>query len=253
MDDNYLLRFNRQILLPQVDIKGQQKLDQSQVTVIGLGGLGCPVATYLAAAGVGRLILIDHDVVELTNLQRQLAYTQADIDSPKTETIRQLCADINPHCKITAIQRQFDLQAHQNLIQSSDVIVDATDNIESRRAINAASVLESRPLVFAAAIRMEGQLTVFDPRDNNSPCYECVFGHVNVNETCSEGGILGTVVGTLGLMQATEAIKLIVGMGQSPVGRLLLYDALSCDWQSIKIRRRGDCPVCSKTISRKQD
>ena len=248
MDDNYLLRFNRQILLPQIDIKGQQKLSQSRVTVIGLGGLGCPVATYLAAAGVGQLTLIDHDVVELTNLQRQLAYTDADIKKPKATTLMQLCENINPHCAITAIGQQFNLEEHRSFIQSSDVIVDATDNVDARKAVNLASVLEKKPLVFAAAIRMEGQLTVFDPRLGNSPCYECVFGQANVNETCTEGGILGTVVGTLGLMQATEVIKLIVGMGQSPVGRLLLYDALSCEWQSIIIRRKSDCPVCNMAI-----
>ncbi len=250
MDDNYLLRFNRQILLPQIDIKGQQKLGQSQVTVIGLGGLGCPVATYLAAAGVGRLVLIDHDVVELTNLQRQLAYTDADIDKPKASVIMKVCKSINPTCKITAIQQRFTPEQHQSLVLSSDVIVDATDNIDARKAVNLACVTAIKPLVFAAAIRMEGQLTVFDPRAGVSPCYECVFGDIKVNESCSEGGILGTVVGTLGLMQATEVIKLIVGMGLSPVGRLLLYDALSCEWQSININRRNDCPVCNLSIGR---
>ena len=250
MDDNYLLRFNRQILLPQIDIKGQQKLAGAKVTVIGLGGLGCPVATYLAAAGVGQLNLIDDDKVELTNLQRQLAYTDADIGKPKSKAIKQHCLNINSFCKINAVQERFNPDKHQHLIQASNVVIDATDNIDSRRAINAVCVRESKPLVFAAAIRMEGQLTVFNPGVDNSPCYECVFGHVNVNESCSDSGILGTVVGTLGLMQATEAIKLIVGMGQSPVGRLLLYDALSSEWQSIKISRQKNCPVCNKTNQR---
>ena len=244
MDDHYLLRFNRQILLPQIDIKGQEKLSGSVVTVIGLGGLGCPVATYLAAAGVGQLNLIDHDRVELTNLQRQLAYTDADIGKTKATVIGQLCSEINPDCSINAITEGFLQDRHRNLIRTSDVIVDATDNIDSRKSINEACVAETKPLVFAAAIRMEGQLTVFDTRVSESPCYECVFGHITVNERCSDGGVLGTVVGTLGLMQATESIKLIVGMGQSPVGRLVIYDALSCDWQSIKIKRRVDCPVC---------
>ena len=246
MDDNYLLRYNRQILLPQIDVKGQQKLASAHVTVVGLGGLGCPVATYLAAAGVGHLNLIDHDKVELTNLQRQLAYTDADIDKPKATAIKQLCQKINPDCNINAVQERFMASSHQNYIKTSDVIVDATDNIESRKTINKACVLDTKPVVFAAAIRMEGQLTVFDPRTENSPCYECVFGDIKVNEACSEGGILGSVVGTLGLMQATEAIKLIVGIGESPIGRLLLYDAMSCDWQSIKIVRRNDCRVCQK-------
>ena len=244
MDDHYLLRYNRQILLPQIDVKGQQKLANARVTVVGLGGLGCPVATYLAAAGVGHLNLIDHDKVELTNLQRQLAYTDADIDKPKATALKRLCSSINPDCNINAIGERFIVTKHQHLIQASDVIVDATDNIDSRKAINKACVIETKPLVFAAAIRMEGQLTVFDPRASNSPCYECVFGDINVNEACSEGGILGTVVGTLGLMQATEAIKLIVGIGESPIGRLLLYDALSCEWQSIKIPRKNDCSIC---------
>lgn len=248
MDDDYLLRFNRQILLPQIDIKGQQKLAQSRVAVIGLGGLGCPVATYLSAAGVGQLAVIDHDVVELTNLQRQLAYTDADIGNPKANVVKQLCAKINPRCEIDAINDKFIAGKHQDIIQSCDVIVDATDNIESRKAVNAASVSEMKPLVFAAAIRMEGQLTVFDPRNRKSPCYECIFGHIITQERCSDSGVLGTVVGTLGLMQATEAIKLLIGLGQSPVGRLLFYDALSCDWQSIKISRNPDCPLCCREL-----
>ena len=248
MDDHYLLRFNRQILLPQVDIEGQKKLADSHVTVIGLGGLGCPVATYLAAAGVGELSLVDHDKVELTNLQRQLAYTYADIDKPKADIMGQVCAGLSPDCSINTVTEQFDLSKHQHLIGTSDVVVDATDNVASRKSINQACVLERIPLVFAAAIRMEGQLTVFDPRVDDSPCYECVFGHIKVNERCSDGGILGTVVGTLGLMQATETIKLIVGMGQPPVGRLVIYDALSSEWQSIKMNRRADCKVCQRAI-----
>lgn len=244
MDDHYLLRFNRQILLPQIDISGQQRLADSSVTVIGLGGLGCPVATYLAAAGVGRLNLMDHDRIELTNLQRQLAYTNADIGKAKAAVMGKLCAEISPDCSINPVTEGFEKARHQDLIRSSDVIIDATDNIASRKSINLACVLEHKPLVFAAAIRMEGQLTVFDSRVRDSPCYECVFGHITVNERCSDGGILGTVVGTLGLMQATEAIKLIVGMGQPPTGRLVIYDALMSEWQSIKINRRKDCPVC---------
>ena len=245
MDDAQLLRFNRQILLPQIDIDGQLKLSQAQVSIIGLGGLGCPVATYLAAAGIGRINVIDHDRVELSNLQRQLAYTPADIGQTKVAAVCRLINQLNPDCQVNGIEEKFDAQAHQVIVQASDVIIDATDNIESRKSVNYASVVNNIPLVFAAAIRMEGQLTVFDPTNDDSPCFECVFGGVELNETCSQSGVLGTVVGTLGLMQATEAIKLIVKCGQPPVGRLMLYDALSCDWQSIKINKNSDCPVCS--------
>ncbi len=244
MDDQQLLRFNRQILLPQIDIAGQQKLANAEVTIVGLGGLGCPAAMYLAAAGVGRLNLIDYDKVELTNLQRQLAYTDQDIGRPKVIVMAELIAKLNSDCKVKVFERQFNSTLDNDSIQSTHVILDATDNLESRKAVNQFSQTHQIPLVFAAAIRMEGQLTVFDPGQTDSPCFECVFGKTQLNESCSQSGILGTVVGTMGLMQATEAIKIIVGIGQLPVGRLQIYDALAADWQTIKIKKRSDCPIC---------
>ncbi len=244
MDDTQLLRFNRQLLLPQIDIAGQQKLLTSHVTVVGLGGLGCPATMYLAAAGVGQLTLIDHDVIELTNLQRQLAYSDDDIGKPKVSVMAELTNKLNPKCKVSKIKQQFNPDQHHSIIKSSQVLIDATDNPQSRQCINRYCVENTIPLVFAAAIRMEGQLSVFDSRNKNSPCYECVFDQTQINESCSQSGVLGTVVGTLGLMQATETIKLIVGIGQSPIGRLQIYDALAAEWQTIKISKRSDCPVC---------
>ena len=246
MDDADLLRFNRQILLPQIDIEGQQKLAQSKVTIIGLGGLGCPVTIYLAAAGIGELTLIDHDTVELSNLQRQPAYTESDIGEPKARVLSQFIARQNPKCKVNAITEQFELDKHQDLVSHSDVLIDATDNIDARKNINRVSLRFQKPLVYGAAIRMEGQLSVFDPRDDESPCYECVFSGVELNESCSESGVLGSVVGTIGLMQATETIKLLVNTGKVPVGRLLLYDALDSDWQAIKITKHPQCPACGQ-------
>ena len=245
LDDQQLLRFNRQLLLPQIDIAGQEKLLASQVTVVGLGGLGCPAVMYLAAAGVGQLTLIDHDVIELTNLQRQLAYSDKNIGQAKVSVMAELIAKLNPNCKVNELQQQFDTKQHNPIIKSSNVLIDATDNLGSRKSINRYCVENKIPLVFAAAIRMEGQLTVFDSRNAVSPCYECVFGDIDVNESCSESGVLGTVVGTLGLMQATETIKILLEIGKPVVGRLQLYDALSGQWQIIKISKRTDCSVCN--------
>lgn len=245
MDDQLLLRYNRQIMLGQVDIAGQQKLAESRIAIIGLGGLGCPAVQYLAAAGVGELIIIDDDIIELSNLQRQLAYSDADIGQPKAQVMERQLQRLNPDVKVTAINQAFSPVDHQPVIDRCDVVIDATDTISSRKLINAACVTAAVPLVFAAAIRMEGQLTVFDSRREHSPCYECVYGHIQVNESCSQSGVLGSVVGTLGLMQATEAIKLVLDIGSSPVGRLQLYDATSGDWQTIKIAANPGCPVCA--------
>ena len=244
MDDEWLLRFNRQIMLPQIDVAGQQTLNDSHIAVIGLGGLGCPAAMYLAAAGIGRLTLIDHDHVELTNLQRQLAYTDQDVGQSKVSVMKALLARLNPACQVTTVEQAFDPGTQNQILADADVIVDATDTTESRNQVNAFAVEQRIPLVFRAAIRMEGQLSVFDSRLPSSPCYACVFGDTRIDETCSQSGILGTVVGTLGLMQATEAIKLVLGIGDSGVGRLQLYDALGNEWRSIKISKRADCPVC---------
>ncbi len=244
MDDQQLLRFNRQILLPQIDIGGQQKLAQSKVTVVGLGGLGCPAAMYLAAAGVGELTLIDHDVIELTNLQRQLAYTEQDIGQPKVKAMAGLISRLNPASRVTTIEQKFDAQLNDLKVLATDVLIDATDNLQSRKSINQYSFQHGIPLVFASAIRMEGQLTVFNPGRTDSPCFECVFGHVELNETCSESGILGSVVGIMGLIQATETIKILLDIGESPVGQLQIYDALCSQWQTIKITKRPDCSVC---------
>jgi len=245
LDDQQLLRFNRQLLLPQIDIDGQEKLLASHVTIVGLGGLGCPAATYLAASGVGRITLIDHDLIEITNLQRQLAYSDENIGESKVSVMTKLIAKLNPNCKVEQIDQRFNPTEQHSSIESSNVLIDATDNLEARRSINQYAVAQKIPLVFAAAIRMEGQLAVFDSRINNSPCYECVFGHTDVNESCSESGVLGTVVGTIGLMQATETIKLLLNIGESLIGRLQLYDAFAGEWQTIKLSKRADCSVCN--------
>ena len=245
LDDQQLLRYNRQLLLPQIDIAGQEKLANSRIAVIGLGGLGCPAAQYLAAAGVGELVVIDDDIIEISNLQRQLVYTDRDIGQSKARVMARQLMQLNPAIRVTVLDQRFEAHVHHQLIDSCDAVIDATDTISSRKQINSCCVNAGVPLVFAAAIRMEGQLTVFDPRLQHSPCYECVFGHIKVNESCTQGGVLGSVVGTLGIMQATEAIKLVLNIGSVPVGRLLLYDAESSDWRTVKISANPNCPVCA--------
>lgn len=245
MDDEDLLRYSRQIMLPQIDVEGQQKLLNAQVLIFGLGGLGSPVAMYLAASGVGKLVLCDPDVVDLSNLQRQLLHTTERIGESKVDSARTTLSAINPGIEI---EIRNNLCAGKELlkeVEGADVVVDATDNLESRLGINQACVQTRTPLVSAAAIRWEGQISVFDLRQSDSPCYHCLYGgRGEVGQTCSENGVMAPVVGILGSMQATEVIKLITGAGASLIGRLMFLDALSMQWQSVLIKKNADCAVC---------
>ena len=245
MDDEQLLRYSRQIMLPEIGFEGQEKLTQSRALIIGLGGLGSPVAMYLAAAGIGELVLVDFDQVDLSNLQRQIIHTSKSISRPKVESARDTLIDINPDCRIHCINHQLDSEELANQAEQADVVIDASDNFTTRFALNEACIATGTPLVSGAAIRMEGQVSVFSGQPGD-PCYRCLYGEgVEVEQTCSENGVLAPVVGIIGSIQATEAIKILTGAGTSLVGTLLILDALHMQWRSLKLTPDPKCPVCS--------
>lgn len=250
MDDEQLLRYNRHIMLPQVGIEGQQKLRNAHILIIGLGGLGSPAAMYLASAGVGQLTLVDDDIVELTNLQRQIVHRSRNIGEKKVESARTNLLEINPDINITVIAERLDEKSLHQQVKLADVVLDASDNFATRFSINKACVKQKKPLVSGAAIRFEGQVSVFDARNNDSPCYSCLYPTTGEdNETCSENGILAPVVGIIGSIQALEAIKIICNIGQPLIGKLLLLDALSLQWRTMNFKKDPACPVCSQATS----
>ena len=252
MNDEQLLRYNRQIMLPQIDIEGQQKLSDAHVLIIGMGGLGSPASIYLTAAGIGHLTLVDFDKVELTNLQRQIVHRTSDIDKAKVDSAKQHLLEINPAVKINTVDIRPDQQTLGKLVQQADVVVDASDNYQTRFAVNGACVAHRVPLVSGAAIRFEGQISVFDKRLDDSPCYNCLYPQFgDEEETCSENGILAPVVGIIGSAQALEAIKIICGIGEPLIGRLLILDALSMNWRSMQLKRDPACTVCSTQVREK--
>ncbi|AZZ46455.1 molybdopterin-synthase adenylyltransferase MoeB [Pseudomonadaceae bacterium SI-3] len=245
LSDDELLRYSRQILLRQVDIEGQLKLKQSRVLIVGLGGLGSPVALYLAAAGVGELHLADFDQLDLTNLQRQIAHDTPSVGLHKVDSAMARLSALNPLVKLVPHRAAMDADTLGAAVAAVDLVLDCTDNFAVREAVNAACVAAVKPLVSGAAIRLEGQLSVFDPRVESSPCYHCLYGHGTEAElTCSEAGVLGPVVGMVGSLQALEAIKLLVGFGEPLIGRLLLVDALSSRFRELKVKRDPACAVC---------
>jgi adenylyltransferase/sulfurtransferase len=246
MDDNELLRYARHIMLPQFGIEGQERLKAAHALIIGMGGLGSPAAMYLAAAGVGKLTLVDDDVVELSNLQRQLVHKTSKLGQAKVESARQTLDELNPLVSIHTLNGRLQGQALQEQIRSADVVLDCTDNFDSRFAINAACFAEKTPLVSGAAIGMQGQLSVFDARRDDSPCYRCLYDDSSSDEAlaCSENGVLSPVVGSIGTLQAVEALKLLAGIGETLCGRLLVFDALHMEWRTIRLTADKHCPVC---------
>lgn len=249
MNDQQLLRYSRQIMLPDIDIEGQEKLLAARVLVVGLGGLGSPVAMYLAAAGIGRLVLADFDSVDLSNLQRQIAHTTDRIGQSKVESAAQTLRALNPDVHITCITELLDGDSLNAQIEQVDLVVDCCDNFATRFAVNAACVAAKIPLVSGAAIRLEGQVAVFDNRQNNSPCYRCLYDEESEeNTTCAANGVLSPLVGIIGSMQALEAIKLVTGFGQSLAGKLLIFDARYSQWRELKLPKDRDCPVCSRPL-----
>lgn len=245
LSDQELLRYSRQILLQHVDIEGQLRLKQSRALVVGMGGLGSPVALYLAAAGVGELHLADFDHVDLSNLQRQIIHDTQSIGQAKVDSAMARLAAINPQIKLIAHRAALDADSLSAAVQAVDLVLDCSDNFATREAVNAACVAAGKPLVSGAAIRLEGQLSVFDPRRAESPCYHCLYGHGSETElTCSEAGVIGPLVGLVGSLQALEALKLLAGFGEPMVGRLLLIDALNTRFRELKVKRDPACSVC---------
>jgi len=247
MDDNQLLRYSRQIMLPQVDIPGQTKLLTSRVLIIGAGGLGSAAAIYLATAGIGQLVIADHDCVELSNLQRQILHTVNDIGRQKTASAKDTLAAINPDIMVTALDEQLAGNRLDDEVAKADVVLDCSDNFATRFAVNSACVKHQTPLVSGAAIRLEGQLAVFLPGTENSPCYSCLYKEgEEEDQTCSENGVLSPIVGIIGSLQALEAIKVILSLGDILTGRLLVFDGMTQEWRKLKVKRDPDCPVCGR-------
>ncbi len=246
MNDQQLLRYSRHILLDEIGIEGQQRVLDAHALVIGAGGLGSPAALYLASAGVGTITLVDDDDVDLTNLQRQILHTTARVGQPKVDSARNALHQINPEITIHALRERVQDARLAELVQAASVVLDCSDNFATRHAVNRACVAHKVPLVSGAVIRFDGQISVFDPRSAASPCYSCLFPQDQQFEdaACSSMGVFAPLVGVIGAMQAAEALKLMIGIGQSLAGRLLLLDGRAMEWNTIGIARNPACPVC---------
>ena len=246
MNDHELLRYSRHILLDDIGIEGQQKLRDAHVLVIGAGGLGSPALLYLGTAGVGRLTICDHDEVDLTNLQRQIVHRNDRIGQPKADSARRTLLDIDPALQIDARRQRVDAALLDELLPPADLVLDCSDNFATRQAVNAACVKHRRPLVSGAAIGFDGQVSVYDSRRADAPCYACLFPpEAEVEEVaCATMGVFAPLVGLIGCVQAAEALKLIIGIGQPLAGRLLMLDARTMEWTEMQAPRNPDCSVC---------
>lgn len=251
MDDQQLLRYNRQIMLPSLDIEGQEALLKAHIIIVGLGGLGSPAAMYLASAGVGCLSLVDFDTVDLSNLQRQIIHHSRDIGELKVNSAKHTLHELNDTIEVRCYPEKMQADELEKHLHDVDVILDCSDNFATRYALNALACKHVIPLVSGAAIALEGQVSVFDFRQKNSPCYACLYPD-NAQEdpaSCAENGVLGPVVGVIGSMQALEAIKLVSGIGNSLHSRLLQFNGLTGEWRSMHLKQDSHCPVCSETAT----
>jgi molybdopterin/thiamine biosynthesis adenylyltransferase len=246
MNDDQLLRYSRHILLDELGVEGQQRLLAAHALVIGAGGLGSPVALYLGTAGVGTITLVDHDTVDLTNLQRQIAHDMARVGHPKAASAAQSIAAINPEVRVVALQERADAARLDELVAPADVVIDCSDNFKTRHAVNAACVKHGKPLVSGAAVGFDAQISVYDTRRPGAPCYACLFPPDAAFEEvrCATMGVFAPLVGIVGSMQAAEALKLLAGIGSSLAGRLQMLDARTMEWNEIRIARQPGCPVC---------
>jgi len=245
LPDNQQIRYSRHIALSRLGPEGQRRLSESRVLIVGVGGLGSPVSIYLAASGIGHLVLSDFDRVELSNLQRQVVHTTRDLARHKVDSARDHLASLNPEIRITPLARALDEEELLSEVSLADVVVDATDNFESRFELNAACFRAKTPLVSGAAIRMEGQVTVFDARRADSPCYRCLYSNeIEEGETCAQVGVLSPLLGIIGSIQATETLKILAGVGTDLTGQVLLVDALGMEFRTLTLRKDPDCPVC---------
>jgi molybdopterin/thiamine biosynthesis adenylyltransferase len=251
MNDDQLLRYSRHILLEEIGVEGQERLMAAHALVIGAGGLGSPVALYLGTAGVGRITLVDHDTVDLTNLQRQIAHNMARVGEAKALSAQQAIAAINPEPRVRAVTARADARLLDELVADADVVIDCCDNFSTRHAVNAACVRHGKPLVSGAAIRFDGQISVYDTRDDKSPCYACVFPPAQEFEEtrCATMGVFAPLVGIIGAMQAAEALKLLSGAGSSLAGRLQMLDGRTMEWSEVRVPRNPACPVCAERPS----
>ncbi|MCE2780515.1 HesA/MoeB/ThiF family protein [Limnohabitans sp.] len=247
MDDTQLLRYSRHILLNELGFDGQEKLLGSHALVIGAGGLGSPVALYLGSAGVGHITVVDHDEVDATNLQRQIAHTLDRVGQFKAESVRTAIAQINPDVTVDAVTQRADQALLNQRVPLADVVIDCCDNFETRQAVNLACVTHRKPLVSGAAIRMDGQVSVFDSTQADAPCYACIFPPEQLPEEtrCATMGVFAPLVGIIGTVQAAEALKILSGMGSHMAGRLLMLDGRELSWTDIRMQRNPDCPVCA--------
>ncbi|WP_394753778.1 HesA/MoeB/ThiF family protein [Crenothrix sp.] len=245
MNDTQLLRYSRQIMLPLCDIEGQQKLLNAKVLIVGAGGLGSPASMYLAAAGVGSITIYDNDEVDLSNLQRQIAHHTTDIGMDKVISTRQTLNSLNPDTTVNAVKQRLSGELLETEVVNADVVLDCSDNFTTRFAINRACVKYQTPLVSGAAIRFEGQVAVFTPGRNNSPCYNCLYTHDGEElQNCATNGVIAPITGIIGSIQALEAMKLIIDIGKTLTGRLLLLDGLTMEWNIMKLKQNRDCPTC---------
>jgi molybdopterin-synthase adenylyltransferase len=248
VNDQQLLRYSRHILLSEVGVEGQERLRGAAALIVGAGGLGCPAALYLAAAGVGRLTLADSDKVDLTNLQRQILYRTDSVGARKVDAARSALLSINPEVDVATLDERVSAPLADSLVAKADIVLDCSDNFPTRHALNRACVRQRKPLVSGAAIRFDAQLMVFDLRHADAPCYACLFpedGEVEEVQ-CSVMGVFAPLTGVIGAMQAMEAIKLIAAVGESLSGRLMLFDAKNAEWRSVRVAKDPACAVCAK-------
>mgnify|MGYP000349576179 FL=1 len=247
MNDEQLLRYSRHLLLEDIDVEGQEKLLQAHAVIVGAGGLGSAAAPYLAAAGVGKITLVDHDVVELTNLQRQIMHCESMVGKSKVHSGKQFLGQLNSSIQVDIVQEKITNDLLAKLLPTVNVVLDCTDNFKTRQLINAACVHHQTPLVSGSALRFDGQVAVFDPRIPSSPCYACIFSPEEEFEevSCSSMGIFSPLVGIIGAIQAAQALQVMIGFGESLLGRMLLWNARTTQIDQIKIARNPDCPVCA--------
>lgn len=244
MNDNQLLRYSRQIMLPSMDVDGQERLLDAHALIVGAGGLGCPVAIYLAAAGVGTITIIDYDTVDLSNLQRQIAHSTHNIGENKALSLTESIHRINPDVYVNAITRELDSKLLTDPVKKADVLIECTDNFPSRTLLNRLAVRYKKPLISGSAIGFNGQVSVFN-RTMDAPCYNCLYSDVDMQQmSCSETGVIAPITGMIGTIQAMETVKILAGVGEPLSGRLLIIDGLTMDIRTLYISKDPDCPVC---------